>query len=201
MNSLDEMLAFGKYVADSPFAPKGMNNPGAICVAIQMGLEVGLPPMAALQNIAVINGRPGLFGDAALALVRASGLLEYYKEEIGGEGEKLGAKVTLKRKGFDKAVQYFTVGDARLAGLLDKPGPWKQYPKRMLKFRARGFLLRDQFGDILKGFKTVEELRDYDDAIDIETENNTTSRPDEPIDPFPKKESESALDEEQETLI
>jgi hypothetical protein len=30
----------------------------------------------------------------------------------------------------------------------------------MLKFRARGFLLRDVFGDVLKGLRTMEEVRD-----------------------------------------
>jgi len=53
-----------------------------------------------------------------------------------------------------------SVGDAKLASLWGKQGPWSQYPKRMLKFRARGFWLRDNFGDILKGMRTVEELRD-----------------------------------------
>ena len=37
----------------------------------------------------------------------------------------------------------------------------------MLKFRARGFLLRDAFGDVLKGMRTFEEVRDYVDA-DVE---------------------------------
>ena len=30
----------------------------------------------------------------------------------------------------------------------------------MLRFRARGYVLRDLFGDVLKGLRTVEEARD-----------------------------------------
>ena len=45
-------------------------------IAIMHGLEVGLSPLSALQRIAVINGRPTIWGDGALALVKASGLCE-----------------------------------------------------------------------------------------------------------------------------
>jgi hypothetical protein len=37
----------------------------------------------------------------------------------------------------------------------------------MLKFRARGFILRDQFGDVLKGLRTVEEARDIAPEINV----------------------------------
>jgi len=54
----------------------------------------------------------------------------------------------------------FSVKDARLAGLMNKAGPWKQYPKRMLQMRARGFAIRDAFPDALKGVITYEEASD-----------------------------------------
>jgi hypothetical protein len=118
--------------------------------------------MAALSNIAVVNGRPSLFGDAALALVRSSGQLESYSEEEVGERGKdsFGYKITAKRRGFDPQSETFTTADAKTAKLWGKTGPWTDYPARMLKFRARGFLLRDVFGDVLKGLRTMEEVRD-----------------------------------------
>jgi len=161
IKTFEDALKLAEYIAKSPFKPKGFENAGDVLIALQCGMELGLPPLAGLQNIAVINGRPGIYGDAALAVVRASGLLEQYKEEIVGEGDEKGVKVTVKRRNFEPATETFTVKDAKTAGLWDKAGPWKQYPKRMLMFRARGFLLRDQFGDVLKGFRTTEELADY----------------------------------------
>ena len=167
--SLEDAFRFANAVAASGFAPRGMEKPEAILVAIQLGAELGLTPMSALQNIAVINGRPAIYGDAALALVRSSGLLEVFREEEVGEAGKdtLGIKVTAKRKGFDEATETFTVADAKLSKLWGKAGPWSDYPKRMLKFRARGFLLRDQFGDILKGLRTAEEARDIPAEINV----------------------------------
>lgn len=167
--SLEDAFRFANAVAASGFAPRGMEKPEAILVAIQLGAELGLTPMSALQNIAVINGRPAIYGDAALALVRSSGLLEVFREEEVGEPGKdtQGVKVSAKRKGFDEATETFTVADAKLSKLWGKVGPWSDYPKRMLKFRARGFILRDLFGDVLKGLRTMEEVRDTPAEINV----------------------------------
>ena len=167
--SLEDAFRFANAVAISGFAPRGMEKPEAILVAIQLGAELGLTPMSSLQNIAIINGRPAIYGDAALALVRSSGLLEIFREEEIGEVGKdtYGYKVTAKRKGFYEAFETFTVADAKLSKLWGKSGPWTDYPKRMLKFRARGFMLRDLFGDVLKGLRTMEEARDIPAEVNV----------------------------------
>jgi hypothetical protein len=136
-----------------------------------MGLEVGLPMMASLQNIAVINGRPTIWGDAQLAIVRATGQLEVFEEWYEEGGKRLTrnpstftdnttAVCVVKRVGFDSVESAFSVADAKRANLWGKAGTWSQYPARMLRFRARSFGLRDQFGDALKGFRTTEEAQD-----------------------------------------
>jgi hypothetical protein len=166
INDLESLWRFSQAVSRSGLAPKGLEHPEAILVAIQMGLEIGLSPMSALQNIAVINGRPGIFGDAALALVRASGLLEWIKETYEGEGDSRMALCVSQRKGSPEPLPTpFSVADAKRAGLWGKAGPWTQYPDRMLRFRARGFNLRDNFGDVLKGFRTIEELADIESEV------------------------------------
>ena len=115
-----------------------------------------------MQSIAVVNGRPAVFGDAALAVAKASPVCEYVTEKIEGDGEQMVATCTAKRRGYPEAtVVRFTVADAKKAGLWGKAGPWTQYPKRMLQMRARGFALRDAFPDVLKGLVTAEEAADY----------------------------------------
>lgn len=162
LDGVDSMIKVAKIIHESGLAPKGYEKPAAILVGLQLGCELNLPPLAALQSICVINGRPGIYGDAALALVEASGLLEDYRDEYKGEGDEYGCYVTVKRKGKkSERTGKFTVGDAKRAKLFDKSGPWKEYRDRMLMFRARGFVLRDVFPDILRGIKTVEELQDY----------------------------------------
>lgn len=157
--SMDEALRFADKLAESNLVPKDfIGKPGNILVAIQWGMELGLKPMQAMQNIAVINGRPSLWGDAVLALVLASPLCEYVDEwEEGGT-----AFCKVKRRGKPEDIQSFGEEDARQAGLLNKQGPWTQYPKRMKKMRARSFAVRDNFADVLKGIHVAEEVMDIE---------------------------------------
>ena len=112
--SLDEALKFADVLADSSIVPKDfMGKPGNVLVAIQWGMELGLKPMQAMQNIAVINGRPALWGDAVIALVRASALCEYVHETMS-EGGKT-AVCQVKRRGEAEQVRTFSMEDAKQA--------------------------------------------------------------------------------------
>jgi hypothetical protein len=165
-HNLDEAYRLAKAVALSGLAPKDMKQPEQVLVAILHGMEIGLKPMQAIQRIAVINGRPSLWGDAALGLVRASGLLESIKETIENEGDMRVAVCTTKRRGDpDPIVSMFSVNDAKTAGLWRKAGPWTTHPDRMLQMRARGFNLRDAYPDVLGGMYLAEELQG--EAIDV----------------------------------
>jgi hypothetical protein len=145
----------------SGMAPKGFKNAEQCMVAILHGLEVGLTPMNALQSIAIINGRPTIWGDGLIGLIEASGLLEDKDEHFEGEGTTLKAVCILKRKGRKTAIrQEFSVSDAKKAGLHGKEGPWQGYPPRMLQMRARSWAVRDGFSDVLKGIHFREEVED-----------------------------------------
>lgn len=163
LQSFDDAWRFWQMVAKTDFAPKDFRNkPESCLLAGQHGAELGLGPMQSLQCIAVINGRPTIWGDAALALVQSSPVCEFISESVEGDGDQMVATCIAKRRGYPapSAVK-FSVLDAKKAGLWGKSGPWTQYPKRMLQLRARGFALRDAFPDVLKGLVTAEEAQDY----------------------------------------
>jgi hypothetical protein len=159
IGSLKEAMEYAKLISESDLAPKDYRGkPGNVLIAMQFGAEIGLLPLQAVQNIAVINGRPSVWGDAMIALVQSHPLCEYIHEHI-----KDGiAHCTVKRRNEEKEYTYtFSKQDAQTAGLLSKPGTWTQYPDRMLQMRARGFALRDKFADVLKGVAMREEVEDY----------------------------------------
>lgn len=171
ITDMDGLWRFAVAVSKSGLAPKNIQTPEAIFVALEMGLEVGLPPMAALQNIAVINGRPSIWGDAMLAVCRGTGEVESFEEWYETDGKRLPrnpvtftdatvAVCRVKRDGYAAQETGFSVADAKTAKLWGKEGIWSQYPARMLRFRARSFALRDTFGDALKGLKSAEEVSD-----------------------------------------
>lgn len=155
--NFEQALTFSNYLAESDLVPKDFKGkPGNCLIAMQWGAELGLKPLQSLQNLAVINGRPALWGDAVIALVMASPVCEYVTEDDDGHT----AYCRVKRKGGPEQVRTFSIEDAQKAGLLGKQGPWTQYPKRMRQMRARAFALRDVFPDVLRGMPVAEELQD-----------------------------------------
>ena len=158
-SSLHEAMEYAKLIATSDIVPKDYRGKEAnVLVAVQMGAELGLPPLQALQNIAVINGRPSVWGDSLIAIAKAHPHCEYITETI--DGKTMTATCTIKRKGEPEQKRTFSQEDAVVAGLWNKQGPWKTNPKRMLQMRARGFAIRDVFPDALRGIQVAEEVRD-----------------------------------------
>ena len=163
--SITEAIKFSEMLAKSNMVPRAyQGKPEDILVCVQWGYEIGLAPMQALQNIAVINGKPSVYGDAAMALVLASPVCEGIEESIENEGTPNPVAVCIaRRRGRAPVESRFSVEDAKRAGLWGKQGAWTAYPKRMLAMRARGFAIRDCFADVLKGLITAEEAQDYPD--------------------------------------
>lgn len=178
--NFDEAWRLAQVLADSDMVPKDFKGkPGNCLIAMQWGSDLGIPGIQALQNIAVIGGRPSIWGDAAKALVIGRPDCEDITEFFEGDGERLTAVCIVKRRGKSETTGKFSVADAKLAGLFGKPGPWTNYPSRMLQMRARGFSLRDSFPDALRGLSIAEESQD----IPLEKEINplpTNSEP-EPL--------------------
>lgn len=159
--TLDEAMRFSEVLSKSVMVPREyQGKPANTLVAIQWGMELGLAPMQALQNIAVINGKPSIYGDALLAMVRADHRCRGVKEYLDGET----AVCLITRLHSDGEVEEierkFSVEDAKRAGLWGKQGPWKQYPQRMLQMRARSLAIRDGFPDVIKGLISAEEAQD-----------------------------------------
>jgi hypothetical protein len=181
---LEGMWRIASIMATSEMVPSDYRKKPEKCfVAMQLGMEVGLGYMAAIQTICVINGKPAIYGDGVPAIVQSRGKCKKWDEhyEVGEESTKhyrgvadlnkwpdeLTAVCILEREGFDEPFEgYFSVADAKRMGKWNKPesqgglSVWQKYPLRMLKMRARGFATRDGFSDHLKGIGIAEELQD-----------------------------------------
>jgi len=169
--SIDEAFRMAEAVCLSGMVPdsyKGANDRATaskVLMGIMKGMEVGLPPITALSNIYIVNNRPSIWGDGALAVVQNHA--EYFgcQEKIEGKPETDGYTATceIKRKTASgevvATVRTFSWADAKRAALVNK-GPWRQYPQRMLQMRARAWCIRDSFADALSGLSIREEVED-----------------------------------------
>lgn len=178
-SNLKEAKEFAETLSKSGLVPKEFQGkPANILVAVQWGYEIGLAPMQALQNIAVINGRPSLWGDSLLALVKGHPNFAGCREWMEGDIAFCEIKRMLPNGELEATLAQFSKADAEKANLLNKPGPWRQYTKRMLQLRARGFAIRDAFPDAVKGLITAEEAADYPkEARDITPQSNVETMP------------------------
>lgn len=228
-STIDEVFRLAELIHQSGLAPYQLKNPQAVTVVLLKGLEIGLPPMAALECIGVINNKACLHSDGIPALLWARGFK--IKEWYEGEGEKLTAKCVITRPDGTEYPGEFSTQDAKDAGLWDtrekvkrkindewkevrNDAPWFRYRKRMLKMRTRGWAARDAASDILKGIPIFEEQRDIVDVTaDEYSEIKVAPKkaiaadlpdiPDEPVTespPQPEPQQKPALRTDQEFM-
>lgn len=174
--NFEEAWRIAQMLCQSAFVPNSYRGkPNDCLAAMAYGQEVGLSPLQALQGVAVINGRPSLWGDALIGLIRANSSVLSVSESIAGEGEAAVATCTIRRQRgteVEETTRTFSVLDAKAAGLWNKEKtPWQTYPKRMLQMRARSWAARDSCADILKGIAMAEEM------MDVEPRNVTPASP------------------------
>lgn len=164
VSNFEHAMKVSEFISKSELVPKDMRGkPADILLAMEFGRRLGLGELQAIQNIAVINGRPSMWGDSVLAVCQGHPECESIKEEDNGKkGDEFGYTCTVLRRGYDPIVRKFTVEDAKKAGLWGRTGPWSQYPKRMVQMRSRSWALRDAFADALSGVQVREEVNDYE---------------------------------------
>ncbi len=143
------------------------------CMAIMQGLECGVPPMQAVQSIAVINGKCVMYGDLLTALLWANGF--DIDQTITGQGDHRTATCTITRPNGKKITRTFSRADAKKARLFDdrptvkkqwdgkweeKPNdsPWFKFEDRMLGWRALGYCQKDGASDVTKGLMIREDV-------------------------------------------
>lgn len=174
--NMDDMFRVSKAIMK--FLPKHYDTPEKVMAGIIFAKELGLSPMNALRNIAIINGSPSIWGELPLAVVRSSGLLEKIDEflidkdykKICFENKNIGADVfaaicIIKRKGYEEKSFFLTKEDAAKNPNFNS-AVWKSYFKVMIKRRVRTIALKDEFGDLLSGAPIAEY--DFNYAPDLE---------------------------------
>jgi len=174
--NFNELTRFANLILASGLAPKSFNTLEKIAIGILTNMEMGRPIITGLQDLAIINGRCGIYGDATTSMILASGLMDEgypIEEEIGTpRTDSWTFTYRVKRKGGPERIGVWSWKDAKGAGFdepktregrPDKYSPWTRFTRRMMQWKARNYVNRDVFGDVLKGLKTVEEMHDIVD--------------------------------------
>lgn len=182
--SLDSRITYAKALAASDLLPRAyQGKPANVLLAIEYGDALGLAPIAAIQGVHIVDGKPTASAQLIGALVRRAG--HRLRVQVNAEGTA--AKATIVRAD-DLDFEFtsvWTIERAQAAGLVGK-GTWKQYPAAMLKARAITEVARDACPEALSGVAyTAEEL-----GADDHVPPPPAERPIERVQP-----SEPAVDE------
>lgn len=148
--------------------PRGCDRAEQAVLLTAKAFELGIPFTQIPSGLMIVNNRPTVWGDLALALVMRSPECAGVLETV--EGETATCTVRRCKKIADgsyvttETTRTFSVTDAKKANLWGKAGPWSNYPNRMLQMRARAFAIRDSFPDMLGGIGITEEAEDFEAA-------------------------------------
>ncbi len=204
--TFEQMMQQAAQVAESGLF-RDIDTPAKAFVCMQTCTELGLPAVSSMQHMHVINGKVGLDGSLALAMVRRSGRCKWIRWGVGGEEGKDDRHAWVESERSDMPGQVnrteFSVGDAKRAGLWMKKGskgqdtPWITYPKRMMHWRALGFHLRDHYSDVMHGLDIAEELQDYPRPQRRQVEARQTPIHDPLMDAAKQAEDDASDDAEQ----
>jgi hypothetical protein len=152
-------------------------------MAIMQGLECDIPPMQAVQGIAIINGKAMMYGDLLTALLWSKGFK--IEKWTTGEGDDRVGHARITRPDGRVIEKSFSVAQAKQARLWDtrekvkkqwngnweeklNDSPWFRFPDRMLEWRPFGYCVKDGASDATHGMLVTEEAApDFNQMVDV----------------------------------
>lgn len=154
---LETISKVAKMALASGFLGKDVCSAEKAEYIIMKGKELGIPPILALTQINVIQGKISVSAELMLTLVRKNcpnARIEFV--ELSNTKCIINAQRPPERSVSFK----YTIEDAATARLIDKQGDmWKKYPRAMLRSRCVSECCRSLFSDALMGASyTPEEL-------------------------------------------
>lgn len=177
--SFTEIIAIAKVLVASNLTP--FKSADQVALVILDALEKGKPMVQHLQSRYVVHGRVGMYADAMVADVLASGKARYIRPVE--QSDTVCSWETVRSDWPEDAkssIFSFTMAEAKQADFLSN-AKYKEMPQRMLSARAKSYLCRDIYPDVMAGVFSVEELED--EEIKNPTRGSTGGRRAAPVTP------------------
>lgn len=161
-NELRQLLELGSVLVKSGLLPQSVRTPEAAATIILKGIELGVPAMAAMENIAVVNGKAVVGSHLLLALVkRTYGPAAMWVSETTADA----CTISYRIPGLNQTQTFtYRMRDAETAGLAGKP-TWKQHPAAMLRARAISAAAKLAFPEVVGGLYVAGELPDTGEIV------------------------------------
>ena len=165
-----DMVAFengqrmAQVFAKSTLVPKDyQGNIGNIMIAMEMAQRCNANPMAVMQNLYIIHGRPSWSSQFVIAALNGCGRFSPIRFDMQGQDDNLQCQAWA----YDVATGdrldgvIITMAMAKAEGWVSKAGSkWKTMPELMIRYRAAKFFGNLYAPDILMGMSDENESTD-----------------------------------------
>lgn len=166
--SFEHAQRIAKMLSSSEIVPEKYKETGTgkgianTMIALDMAKRVGLSPMAVMQGLDIIKGKPCWSSQFVIGCIQSSGLFTAFDFVLEGSGMNLSCYATaVNKEGKRVDGAKVTMQMAKDEGWLDKPGSkWKTMPELMIRYRAASFFGKQHVPHLLYGLQTAEELQD-----------------------------------------
>lgn len=168
IQSFEDAQRMAKALSASNLVPQDyQGNTANTLIALEMAQRTGSSPMAVMQNLHIIHGRPSWSSQFTIAALNSCGRFSPLRFRVTGTGDD----ETCTAWAYDKATGEVLEGPpvsiamAKAEGWYNKNGSkWKTMPQLMLRYRAAKFFGNLYAPDVLMGMHTADEVEDFGDV-------------------------------------
>ena len=139
-------------------------NPSNCLIALEQSNRLNISPMAVMQNLYIVQGKPSFSSSFIIGLINASGKydMELQFEEEEKDGKPYACTCWTEKEGRRVTGIKITMDMADKEGWTKKNGSkWLTIPQVMLRYRAASFFARMNCPELSIGLYSKEELDDF----------------------------------------
>ena len=159
-------------LSKSTIIPKGyQGNLSNVMVALELSNRIGSSPLAVMQSLDVINGKPSWSGQFIISILNSCKRFKSLRyKKVGKEGAAsygiVATAISLEDNELLEGVPV-TWEMVNAEGWAKKPGSkWKTMPELMFRYRAATFFGRLYAPDLLNGMSIEGEEEDISSVIE-----------------------------------
>jgi hypothetical protein len=147
-----------------PETYRGKDKIGNALIALEMSQRIGASPLAVMQNLNIIHGRPAWSSSFIIAALNTCGRFSPLRFRVEGTGESQICVAWAYDKSGGEVLEgpQASIAMAKAEVWYQKNGSkWKTMPDLMLRYRAAAFFGRLYAPDVLNGMHTADEVEDF----------------------------------------
>ncbi len=190
----DLMLRQAKWLSTSDLVPKEFKgNIANAVIALEMANRMNASPLAVMQNLYIVHGKPGWSAQFITAAINSTGKFSPLRFKVFGEGDKKTciAWAIEHETGEQLEGPPVSIDMAKKEGWYGKNGSkWQTMPDLMLRYRAATFFGRLYAPEVLMGMKTMDEIHDTEPDFAERELRNANSGPVIDLEGMVKQEAE-----------